>query len=352
MDAMFRSLLAALLLLVGVVALAGDPPPPVAIHAWIDAYYAWKADHPRPKLNFFTGVGTTAHRADRLALNVAALDVSRDAKPFGFHLTLVAGDSADVVHAGEPHPRRQPVRNIYQASISYNAPLGRGLLLEAGVYPSHIGFEGLFTKDNWNYTRNWLGEFSPYYQTGIKASYAWSEQWSGRVDILRGWQLIDDNNSAPAIGTQIAYSGSRLSASFNTFVGPELPHDNKHLRTFGDLVATYKITPKLTAGASLDRGRQEYPGGAAANWLGVAAYGRYAVNDRTALAVRVERFRDPRGGISGFAQTLTGATLTYEVRPTPHLNLKFEGRRDHSTAPLFNASRNQTLAIASVVVTY
>jgi hypothetical protein len=352
-DNLVRYIAAALLALVAIAARADDrPAPPVAIHGWVDGYYAWNADHPEPRLNFFSGVGSSGHRADQLALNVAALDISRDAKPFGFHLTLVGGDSADVVHAGEPHPHRHPIRNLYQASISYNAPVGKGLLLEAGVYPSHIGFEGFFSKDNWNYTRNWLAELSPFYQSGIKASYAWNDHWSGRVDIVRGWQLIGDNNSALSLGTQIAYSGTRLSASLNTFAGPELPNDNSHLRTLVDIIGTYKATPKLTLGTSIDRGRQDYPGGAAANWFGVAAYGRYAVNDRNAVAARLDRFRDPHAGISGFAQTLTGATLTYEVHPYPHLILKFEGRRDHSTAPVFNGSRNQTLAIAGGVVTY
>lgn len=343
---------AVLLAGVALAARADDPPAPIVVHGWVDGYYAWNSDHPEPKVNFFSGTGTTAHHADQLALNVAALDISRDAKPFGFHLTLVGGDSADVVHAGEPHPHRHPIRNVFQASISYNAPLGKGLLLEAGVYPSHIGFEGFFTRDNWNYTRSWLGELSPYYQSGVKASYAWNDHWSGRIDVLRGWQLIGDNNSAPSLGTQIAYSDARLSASFNTFAGPELPNDRTHLRLLGDIVATYKATSKWSLGTSIDRGRQAYPGDVAANWLGAGVYSRYAIDDRHALAARLERFRDPDAGISGFAQTLTEATLTYEVHPHPHLILKFEGRRDHSTAPVFNRSQNQTLAIVSGVINY
>jgi len=333
-------------------ATAGANAQTITIHGWLDGYYGWNDQHPQPRLNFFSGTGTSAHRADQLALNIAALEIVRDPKPLGFHLTLVAGDSSDVVHAGEPHPHRHPIRNLYQASVTYNAPIGRGLALEAGVYPSHIGFEGFFTKDNWNYTRGWLGELSPYYQTGVKASYAWSERWSVQLHILRGWQLIGDNNSAPAFGTQIAYSGPRLSASFNTFVGAELPHDNRHLRRFGDVVATWKATPKLSLGASLDRGRQEYGGDVAANWLGVAAYGRYTFDGRHAIAARAEKFRDPDAGISGIAQTLTEATLTYELRPAPHLILKAEARRDHSTAAVFNGSTNETLALASAVITY
>jgi hypothetical protein len=301
----------------------------LSIHGWIDGYYSWNQDHPASALNFFPGVGTTAHRADKLALNVAALELVREPKPFGVHLTLVGGDSADVVHVAEP--RRHPLRNVYQASLSYAAP--HGLILEAGIYPSHIGFEGFFTKDNWNYTRGWLGELSPYYQSGIKASYAWSDRWSGQVHLLNGWQNVSDRNAPKAIGTQVAYNGRRFGGSFNTYA-------DEHHRLFGDIVGTYKVTPKLTLGTSIDRGRER-----PANWLGLAAYGRYAITDRHAVAVRAERFRDPDGGISGTPQTLSEGTLTYEFRASSHLILKLEGRKDRFTT-------NQTLAIASAVIAY
>lgn len=305
----------------------------VVFHGWLDGYFANNTSHPDPKLNFFSGVGTTAHRADQLALNIAALDVVQDAKPAGFHITAVTGDSADVVHAAEPN--HHPVRNIYQASVLYDAKFAQ---FEAGVYPSHIGFEGFFTKDNWSYTRGWLGELSPYYQAGIKASKSFGSKWSGQVHVLRGWQNISAHVPA-AIGTQIAYASGPWSASFNTYIDPD--------RKFGDLVATYKVTPKLSLGGSLDRGRQT-----PANWLGAGLYGRYGFDDRHAIAFRAERFRDPNGGISGIAQTLSEATLTYEFRPSAHSILKLEGRRDHSTAPVFSGSNNQTLAIASAVAVF
>lgn len=310
----------------------------ILFHGWIDGYYAGNDSHPEPRLNFFSGVGTTGHRADELSLNIAALEIARDPKPFGFHIVAGAGDSLDVVHAAEPHPKRHPLRNVYQASVSYNAPVGRGLQFEAGIYPSHIGFEGFFTKDNWNYTRGWLGELSPYYQSGVKAAYAWSDNWSGQVHVLRGWQNIGAHAPA-AIGTQIAYNGARTSASFNTYTDPH--------RKFGDLVATYKVTPKLSLGASIDRGRQ-----VPANWLGLAGYARYAFSDRYAIAGRAERYRDPSALMSGTAQTLDEGTLTFEYRPGAHVITKLEGRRDHSTATVFANSKDQTLAIASAVVVF
>jgi len=302
----------------------------LVIAGWLDGYHAWNSGH---SLNWYRGIGTTAERADQFALNVAAIDIVRDPKPFGFHLTLVAGDSADVVHLAEPNTN---TRHVYQASVTYDAKV---VQLEGGVYPSHIGFEGYFSKDNWNYTRGWLGELSPYYQTGVKVARTFNPHWSAQVHVLRGWQNISDPHAPKALGTQIAYTGTNLSASFNTYL------DNH--RKFGDLVATYKATPKLSLGASVDDGHQS-----PANWFGVSLWSRYALDDRNALAFRADRFRDPDNGISGFAQTLDSQTFTYELRPQKHLILKLEGRRDHSTAPVFNNSTGQKLAIASAVVTF
>ncbi len=345
---MNKAVLALLLILVA----GSTSAQPIIVHGWIDGYSAWNDRRPDSGLNFFDGVGTTAHRSDQLALNVAALEVVRAPKPFGFHLVLVTGDSTDIVHMFEPHPKRRLIRNVYRASVSYTAPVGRGFALEAGVYPTQM-MDTFFSKDNWTYTRGWLGELAPYYECGIKASYAWSDHWSGQLHLLRGWGRISDNNSAPAYGTQIAYNPGRWSASFNTFVGAELPHDNVHLRKFGDLMVMFNATPELTVGTSIDRGRQEFGGDtAAANWLGISAYGRYKFDDRHAVAVRTEKFRDADAIVSGFPQTLTETTLTYELRPMWHVILKLEGRRDHSTVPIFNGSNNQTLAIASAVAVF
>ncbi|HEV2722796.1 MAG TPA: porin [Thermoanaerobaculia bacterium] len=313
----------------------------IAIHAFVDGYYAWNGNHPASHENFLPGTGTTAERANEFNLNLAAVELVHDAKPVGFHLSLVAGTGADVVHAAE----REGCRHVYQASVIYRA--NDRLTFEGGIFPSHIGFEAFFSKDNWNYTRGWLGEFSPYYQTGIHAGYQFSKQWYGELHVLNGWQLINDNNNGKSIGAKIAYSGNRLSASLNTLDGPELPNDDKHWRHFGDLIATWKLSPKLSLGGSVDRGHQQF-----ANWLGAGGYGRYAIDDRHAVAFRAERFRDPDNGISGFAQKLTEGTLTYEYRPAPNLILKLEGRRDHSTANVFDGSKSQTLVVAGAVATF
>lgn len=326
-----------------------------SLHGWVDAFYAVNPNDPADHASFLPGTGTTARPANEFGLNAAALDFAVDPKPVGMHLTLAVGSGPDVVHAGEPAAVSAAFRAIYQASVSWTAPVGSGLLIEAGIYPSHIGYESFFSKDNWNYTRGWMGEYSPYYQAGVKLSYAFDSHWSAQLHLLNGWQLIADNNRAKAVGCQLAWTNDRVTVALNTFAGPELPGDDTHWRLFGDATAQWKVTSSLSLGATADLGRQDRPQGAAL-WHGAGAYGRFAFSERVALALRAEYYDDRDGFMSGTAQLLADGTATLDLHPADHLIVKLEARYDHSDAAVFSKSSGktdaQTLAIASAVATF
>jgi hypothetical protein len=355
--------LAVVILLAQAIPPPPEPPPSVQFHGWADVFYALNANRPADGTSFLPGTGTTARRANELNLNAVAIDFSLDPRPVGFHLTLGFGSALEVVHSAEPAGSAIGAdvwRNVYQASVSYTAPIGSGLLLEAGIYPSHIGLESFFSKDDWNYTRGWMGEFSPYYQAGLKVAYSFDSHWSAQVHFLNGWQLIGDNNRAKAVGTQIAWKNDRVTLGFNTFAGPELPGDDSRWRLFGDLTATIKATSWLSLGATVDAGRQDRSGGAAV-WHAAGLYGRVELHPRAALAVRAEYYDDVDGFFSGAPQVLRDGTVTLELRPDEHLIVKLEARHDRAGAAVFPGqgqagnptfSRTQTLAIASAVATF
>src|SRR5438045_29932 len=165
-----------------------------------------------------------------------------------------------------------------------------------------------------------MGEFSPYYQGGVKAAYAFDERWSAQVHFLSGWQIISDNNRAKAVGTQIAFSGAALSFAVNTFAGSELPGDDSHWRLFADLTAQYKAGSRLSLGATFDVGRQDRSGGAAV-WHGAGLYARFALHEKAWLALRAEYYDDRDGFFSGTSEVLKDGTATLEVRPADHLIL-------------------------------
>ena len=108
----------------------------------------------------------------RLPLNLASIELVKDARA-GRLPPLDRGrhrrERGALRRARRARPPVPDVwRYVQQASVSAKVPVGRGLVIEGGIYPSHIGMEGLASQGNWNYTRSWLGEYSPYYQTGIK----------------------------------------------------------------------------------------------------------------------------------------------------------------------------------------
>jgi Putative beta-barrel porin-2, OmpL-like. bbp2 len=320
-----------------------EQPTRIELSAFVDGCYAYNANEPADHANFFPGAGTSAKRDDELSLNLAEIDLVIPAKPVGLHLSLGFGNATEVVHAGEVSGAATGPdvwRNVVQASLQWQTKLGRGLLLEAGIFPSHIGMESFQTHLNWNYTRSWLGELSPYYQTGLKLAYPLSEHWSAQVHLLNGWQMIGDVNRGKTLGAQLAYSGSRLSVSLNGIAGPELPDDNEQIRALGDVVATWKATKSLSLGVSADAAREGRPTGPDAAWKGIGLYARFAPpHSPTAFAVRTESYDDADGAISGIAQKLKELTATLEHRPVQHLILKLEGRYDKSSALAFAGDR-------------
>ena len=120
---------------------------------------------------------------------------------------------------------------------SAKVPVGRGLVIEGGIYPSHIGFEGFASQGNWNYTRSWMGDFSPYYQTGHQGRLRVRRRLVGaapppeRLAAHRGQQQRQGDRYAGRRGRP-----ARARLTFNTFIGPELDNDNGDWRYFGDLV--------------------------------------------------------------------------------------------------------------------
>src|SRR5262245_4881301 len=277
---------------------AGAAPATAArridISGFVDVYYGYNFNRPADHANWFPRVGTSAKRDNEFAINLAEIDFVMAPQPVGFHLAAGDGNPREVVHAAEVSgvaTDPDAWRHLVRASLQYETGLGRGLVVEAGVYPSHIGFEPLQTKDNWNYTRSWLGELSPYYQTGVKIAYPLGERWSAQVHLLNGWQRIADNNRGKTLGWQFAYAGERATLSLNGLVGPELPDDDSDLRGLLDTVLVIRATPAWSFAASLDVAGEEQPQGGRAGWGGLGLFARRAApGARTAVALRAEYY--------------------------------------------------------------
>ncbi|MGH9867681.1 MAG: porin [Candidatus Polarisedimenticolia bacterium] len=346
-------------------ALAQQTPPEkrLELSGFVDTYFAWNTNKPFDHENWFTGMGTSAKRADTLDINLAQFSLLMTPDPVGFHLTLGYGRSEEVLHLSEGE--ENAFDNVLQASVQYQTKVGRGLLVEGGIFPSPIGMEVLQTKDDWNYTRSYLAEFSPYYLAGVKVAYPFTERWSGQILLVNGWQVITDNNRGKSIAWQVAYGGDRLTASFKGMSGPEQTDNDDDVRTLLDTVAVWKVAKLLSLGFSADYGWEERPAEDDAGWKGAALYARLTGEEwKTAYAARGEIYDDEDGAISGIPQTLRDVTGTFEYRPVDALIVKVEARWDRSTAEVFTGDevdvagdplrdeRTQWLFLAGVVAVF
>src|SRR5258708_11842334 len=115
----------------------------------------------------------------------------KDSEVFGFSATAPNLAGADWMgHLG-------------LADVSYLAPVGTGLTLQGGIFASLIGYDSLYAKDNFNYTRPWGADFTPYLMTGVNASYAVSDKATPTAFVVSGYWPLATANDIPHLVRQL-----------------------------------------------------------------------------------------------------------------------------------------------------
>jgi Putative beta-barrel porin-2, OmpL-like. bbp2 len=234
--------------------------------------------------------------------------------------------------------------DLPQAFVSFVAPVGSGLRLDAGKFVTALGYEVIEGYEGWNdnATHSFLfGYAIPFTHTGIKASYAVSPEVSTMLMVVNGWDNVRDNNGAKTVGFQIGLTPSnRLAILVNGISGPEQNNDDRHLRDVLDVAATWRSGDHLSLGFNGDWGRESAAasGGQTAVWRGAAGYLRLASERPFALSLRAEWFDDRDGVRTGTAQTLSEITLTPEARLGKDCLVRSDLRLDRSDHAVFEGS--------------
>lgn len=320
----------------------------IGISGFANLYLAAARD--RPEGRNFGGLGTAATREGELALDLVGLELRQDAEPWGFTLVLAAGDELEAMHAAEEPSARDTFRNVYQASVAYQ---GGPVRVEAGLFPSHIGFESALPHLNWNYTHSWVATLSPFYQTGVKLIYTPDGKTTFELHALNGWQQIADPNHGKSFGFKISRQLGRFGATVNGIYGDEPTPDGDLPRELYDLVLQAELTPRFSAALETYRGRQQRDSTPDGQWQATALWLRWQ-QGRHAVALRAERFDDGDGAISGTAQRLESLTATWDAAVHEKAELRLELRRDRSSAALFGTAegRRQDLAVLALAFVF
>jgi Putative beta-barrel porin-2, OmpL-like. bbp2 len=341
---------------------AGQPPaastPPqtpwyqtISLNGLVSTSYVVNFNSPASRTNQFR-IFDTDERT--FTLDVVELVVQRPvSKPgdAGFRVDMAFGSSVPHVTAALGLFRDLSGRagdfDVQQAFLSYVAPVGRGVRLDAGKFVTHVGYEVIESYDRFddNHSRGLLfGYAEPFTHTGLRVSYPVTDVVSAQVLVVNGWDDARDNNSGKSVGAQLAVAPTpSVSLTASYIGGPEQADNNSHLRQLLDLVAAFKATPALTLTANYDYGTEaavtlpETAGGGVrdSTWQGLAGYVRYALSGRAAVTLRGEWFDDPQGARTGFVQTLKEITFTPEFRPHQWLVVRGDLRRDWSDKAVF-----------------
>ena len=295
----------------------------ITVSAYAETYYSYDfnqpADHNRPAFLY------NHNRHNEFNINLAYVKAAYSAEKIRANLSLMAGTYANANLAAEPGV----LKNIFEANAGIR--LSPKVWLDAGILPSHIGFESAVSKDCWTLTRGLLAENSPYYESGARLTYTPSQKWTLSTLVLNGWQRISrvDGNNTPAFGTQVQYKpNANTTLNYSTFIGSDKPDNVRLMRVFHNLYGIFQVSDHVGLTAGFDIGtEQKTKGKPDVNvWYTPVLIGKFTLNDQWALAARVEHYNDKNGVIIGSEFQTTGYSINLDYAPRSNALLRLEGR--------------------------
>ena len=343
--------------------------------------------HAGPTFIGFNSFKSTAAILDKVDLNLErTVDPTKKQFDVGFHVEGIYGADAAFIHSNGLGDT-QTVRNqwdLLQAYADVTLP-DLPVRLRVGKWIELAGFEqfsanvyGAFgdpAKALYSFSYQFLYA-EPGTQSGALLTYVLNPQWTFDAGFTRGWNqsLRDSNNSLDFLGRVTFTPCDKTSIIFVMTEGPEFPAgvgrnlprgDNSDSWTALDLVATQKITDKLSLGLGVDYVEAPHIPSLTGNdkqWGGVAGYLSYAFDPRFTLNTRVEWYEDAANGFSTGSPVSANyyeTTVGVAIKPFPndnilsHVLFRPEIRYDNSDRPVFGGGReNQLTCSVDALVTF
>ena len=335
-------------------------PSPWQYGGFIDAAYLLDFNHPANDL--FRSRGTT-YKLDQPLINMTAAYLQKNASessPWGMQLTVQAGQDTRVFGFSATAPNLagwEGLRHLGPTNVSYWAPAGKGLTIQGGIFPSLIGYDSLYAKDNFSYTRPWGADFTPYFMLGINASYRFSNRWSITAFAVNGYWHLANANSVPSWGGQVSYKAtSHTTLKQTVLIGPHQSNTSPEFwRYLSDSIAEWK-SERFTTAFEYQAGTEDVAstGDPRALWMAAQLPLHGALSKHWSVTERPEVYWDRNGRLTGFAQTVKANTVTVEYRK-PYRQftgiVRLEHRVDDSRGPQGGFFRGAPLPSGGVGLT-
>lgn len=319
--------------------------PELTISGFADVFYVYDINQPQ---------GTERqpflfnhNRHNEFNLNLGLVKFAVETSKYRANVALQTGTYANDNYVAEP----DLLKSIFEANVGISLNKKNNLWLDAGVFPSHLGFESAISTDNMTLTRSLLAENSPYFLSGTKLTYNPTEKWEIAGLIVNGWQRIQRlvGNSLLSFGTQVTFTPTeKITLNWSTFIGTDDPDTTRRMRYFNDFYGKFQLSEKIGLIAGVDIGAQQRTPNSSAYdfWLSPVIIGQYTINNRWKTAIRAEYYQDktgiiiPTNTLTGF-QT-TGLSLNLDYSPIHNIVCRLEGRWLSSKDNLFDTKTTAT----------
>jgi hypothetical protein len=344
-------------LLAGSALRAQDSTASLSITGFVEAYYLYDfnrpADNNRPPFIY------SHNRHNEFNINMAFIKATYTAKRERANIAMGEGTYMNANYAAEPGV----LKNIYEADAGIR--IGKkDLWLDAGIMPSHIGFESAVSKDCWNLTRSILADNSPYFEAGAKLSYTTvNGKWLFSAMALNGWQRITrvSGNSLMSWGTQVQFKpSSTVLFNSSTFIGTDKPDSARLNRFFHNFYGIFNLSHRVGVTAGFDIGTEEkaIASKTSNSWYSTVLIVKYILNDKWAVAGRCEYYSDAHGVIistgtvNGFKTN--GFSLNIDHSPYKNVLVRLEIRHFGSKDAIFTKGtsmvKSNTFITSSIAV--
>lgn len=323
--------------------------PNLTLRGYVEAGYQWNFNDPSNGITNYRGFDT---RHNTFTLSNVVLDASASYGPVSARLALQVGNTPETYYLAEPSRRgaggagnsdSNVWKFIQQANVGWRAPVGRGLLIEAGIFLSPIGPEGMAIHDQWCWSRSNLFFGLPFYHTGLRASYETSARVTLSAGVFNGWNSVVDNNDEKSVYFGVTYHvADRVTLNALYFGGVERPHGDPTRgdgavpwRHLVDVNLTLHPRPWLSLLAHANAGFE--PGAlGTAWWTAGALSARMRLRPWLFVAARGDLFYEsaPSDGATTASNLfwpgawVSSGTLTVEARPHDHVSIRLEYRHD------------------------
>ena len=323
-----------------------DSSHPLSVSGYVEAYYSYDfgkpANHQKPAFLY------SYNRHNEVNINLAFLKANYTQQNVRANLAIGAGTYMNANLAAEPGV----LKNVFEANVGVKLARKEEIWLDAGILPSHIGFESAIGKDCWTLTRSILAENSPYYEAGLRLSYtSENQQWFISALVLNGWQRIQrvGGNNTPAFGHQITYKpNDKITLNSSSFVGSDKPDSSRQWRILHNFFGTFQFNhwADLTIGFDYGWEQQSKNSSRYNKWYSPVLILRTHLTERDLLAMRAEYYHDPANVIvstnAGNGFRTNSYSINYDHVFSKALLARLEARRFQSRDQIFLSGNQPT----------